>query len=73
MSGAWKRQIKRCESKKIFYSLSEANRYIEKLTKNKKTKDKLGTPKHMRPYLCKVCKKIHVGHIPLNNRDRLIK
>lgn len=73
MSGAWKRQLKRCESKKKFSSLSEANRFIEKKTGNKKTTDKLGVEKHMRPYLCKVCKKIHIGHIPLNNKDTFIK
>lgn len=73
LSGAQKRHVKRCESKKVFYRLSEAYRFVEKLTKNKKTQDKLGTLKHTRPYLCKVCKKIHIGHVPLNCKETFIK
>lgn len=58
MSGAWRRQIKRCEKKKQYNSLSEANRIINELP------DTVKRPRPMRAYLCKICGKIHIGHVP---------
>jgi len=66
MSGAQRKQLRKCESKKKFFSLSEANRFIELLEKNGPTKDKLGMKRPMRAYICKICRKIHIGHIPMD-------
>ena len=72
MSGAQRRQLKRCESKKAYDSLSEAKKYIESVEKEHYTPDHKGDRRPLRAYICKVCFKIHVGHVPLNewlNRD----
>lgn len=64
--GAQCKQRKRCESKKVFQNLSEATLFISQQEKRRFTADRKGHRRPMRPYLCKVCSKIHVGHIPLD-------
>lgn len=73
MSGAQRRHLRRCESKKPFNSLSQANVYIERVEKDGYTLDMRGDRRPLRAYLCKVCFKIHVGHIPLNEWRALQK
>lgn len=73
MSGHWRKQTKKCESKKAYESLSEALRFIEEAEKEHNTPDRKGKRRPLRPYICKVCKKIHVGHIPQQEWLRIQK
>ena len=69
--GARRKQQKRCESKKAYHSLSEANKYIENAEKRHYSPDKIGSRRPLRAYLCKICIKIHVDHIPMDEWYRI--
>lgn len=73
MSGAQRKKLKRCQSKKVYHSLSEANRYIECVEKRHYSPDKKGDKRPLRPYICKICFKIHVGHISRDEWHRMKK
>lgn len=73
VTGARRKQLRRCESKKAYRSLSEANKYIASVEKKHYSPDKKGNRRPLRAYLCKVCFKIHVGHIPMDEWHRMRK